>query len=246
VNVLMISLSMKRVLLLSVLAASLGLAGFLAAGLIRGQTGGGTVRLETGPGGQPGPIDVGLPPVVSDDGPPVLVGPFRTVRMGFRDNTSSAALANADLVAATAAVSIAPEKLQGMASYADPAYLPDGYALESSSAVLGSVDVKSYEVHYRGPRGLEIIVSRIVGFTLPYDLDRPLEPPVGVTELTFGTVNGDAAAFYKVRPGEMGGEARIIIANDRYVTIVAGDIDGSGSTGTMTFDELLRVAESIR
>jgi hypothetical protein len=236
----------SRLAILIALIAASAAAGYVTPDLLRGQESGESIRVNVGPQGQRGPIDVGQPPVVTDRTPPETVGRFRVVSHGHLDTADRQRLtANARLVNEDSVVAMPAAALRQSASFAEPSYLPPGYEMTASAAVPGSGDVSSYELTYEGPRGYSIVVARIVGFAFPYDLERPLGGPDADVDLEIGHLEGREAAFYSPRPGTMGGEARIIVAGDGHVTLVVGDVDGDASTGKMTFQELVRVAESI-
>jgi len=194
-------------------------------------------------------VKVGLPPKVDDRTPPVVLGPFRIVPMGYVDPNPVPVTPDPRRAMLTPVegpgVAMTLEQLRGMPGFSEPSYLPPGYAFETAGAMIAGSDLYSYELAYRGPRGLSIVVGRLLGVRLPYDIERPLPPPAGVSELALGSINGQPAALYRLRPGQMGGTGRIIVVHGTNVTLVVGDVDGDASTGTMTFDELVRVAESI-
>jgi hypothetical protein len=246
-NVSVNSVRARQAVAIVALVAALGVAGYFAPGLISGEGGGRTQRVAVGPNGQPGPIDILLPPEVDDHSPPVTTGPFRVVPQGFSYRTPSAASeANGALVDDAHRGAVAPSVLRTMPFYAEPTYLPPGYVIGESGAVIDSTGLKSYEVTYHGPRGYSFVVARIIGFILPYDIVRPLPPPTGNVVLTFGEVNGDPAAFKKAAPGEDFAEGSVIVSSPGYLTLVVGQTDGIETGRSMPFDELLKVAQSIR
>jgi hypothetical protein len=195
-------------------------------------------------------VKVGVPPTVEDTTPPVVSGPFRIVPQGYVDPdrvpvTPDPRLALITPVEGGAGAAVTLEQLRGMAGFSEPGYLPSGYAFVRATAVMAGKDLYSYEVTYEGPRGLSIVVGRLIDAGLPYEIERPLPQPSGTSVLEIGTVDERPAALYRLAPGEAIGEARIIVVDGTDVTLVVGQVDGEASAGAMKFDELLRVAESI-
>jgi hypothetical protein len=200
-------------------------------------------RLDSGPQGQAGTIDVSSPPEAVPSTPEVR-GSFRLMPQDYVSPaadfpTGAATGEGEDLVAIPAAV---------LASSVDlfiPRFLPAGYTGQGARAQLDGEKINAYELSYRGARGLSLTVAVLETVKLPFDIPRPAYSGAGGAELTLGKVADREAALYALAPGTPAGEARIIIADGDHMILVVGHVDGSSAPGAILFEDLVKVAESV-